>query len=211
MESAKQKIVTILEVGFGNLPSISRVIKQLNIDTKIAESAEDILEAEYLIIPGVGSFETAMNFLNEKNFCNILRTRTLELGLPTLGICLGAQIMFSIGHEGSTMKGLSIFDGSVENLTNKLAMKKSHTGWDNVTFVREFLGINEKESVDLFFNHDYIMIPDNDEEVSAVCDYGGRFAVALNKNNCYAVQFHPEKSQEPGLKLLRNFLGLHDV
>jgi glutamine amidotransferase len=100
MESVKQKIVTILEVGFGNLPSISRVIKQLNIDTKIAESAEDILEAEYLIVPGVGSFETAMNFLNEKNFCNILRTRTLELGLPTLGICLGAQIMFSIGHEG---------------------------------------------------------------------------------------------------------------
>ena len=211
MGLAKRKLVTLLEVGFGNLPSLCRVINQLGIDTKIAESAEDILKAEYLIVPGVGSFETAMNFLNAQNYCNALRARALELKLPTLGICLGAQIMFDIGHEGATMKGLSIFGGSVENLTDKLEIKKSHTGWDQVNFRREFLGINEKENIDLFFNHDYIMIPENEEDVAADCDYGGRFAVALIKNNCYAVQFHPEKSQESGLRILRNFLGLTHV
>lgn len=211
MSLVERKIVTLLEVGFGNLPSLSRVINQLGIDTKIAEEAKDILEAEYLIIPGVGSFETAMNFLNEKNYCNVLRERTLELKLPTLGICLGAQIMLNIGYEGTTTKGLSIFNGTVENLNSKLTMRKSHTGWDKVTFRENFLGMNEKVNVDLFFNHDYIMIPDNEEDISAVCDYGGEFAVALYKDNCYAVQFHPEKSQESGLRILRSFLGLFHV
>lgn len=211
MSSAKLKIVTLLEVGFGNLPSLSRVINQLDIDAKVAETKKDILDAEYLIIPGVGSFEKAMKFLNEKDYGDTIRSRTLELKLPTLGICLGAQVMFNIGYEGATTKGLSIFNGTVENLTSKLTMRKSHTGWDRVTFKRDFLGINENTIVDLFFNHDYIMMPENEEDVAAECDYGGKFAVAIRKNNCYAVQFHPEKSQEWGLKILRNFLGVMNV
>jgi imidazole glycerol phosphate synthase glutamine amidotransferase subunit len=206
-----KKIVTILEVGFGNLPSLDRVLNQLNVGTKNVESAQDILDAEHLMIPGVGSFETAMNYLNQNNYGQALKKRALELKLSTLGICLGAQIMFDVGHEGTVMKGLSIFDGTVENLTNKLTQKKSHTGWDRVKFRQNFLGISENEYIDLFFNHDYIMIPDNEDEISAECDFGGNFAVALKKYNCYAVQFHPEKSQESGLTILRNFLGLFHV
>ena len=211
MESKLKKIVTILEVGFGNLPSLVRVLNQLNVGTKNVESVQDILEAEHLIIPGVGSFETAMNYLNQNNYGQALKKRALELKLPTLGICLGAQVMFGKGYEGTVMKGLSIFDGTVENLTNKLAQKKSHTGWDKVKFRKDFLGISGNENIDLFFNHDYIMIPDNDNDISAECDFGGTFAVALKKYNCYAVQFHPEKSQESGLIILRNFLGLIHV
>ena len=206
-----KKIVTILEVGFGNLPSLVRVLNQLNVGTKNVESVQDILEAEHLIIPGVGSFETAMHYLNQNNYGQALKKRALELKLPTLGICLGAQVMFGKGYEGTVMKGLSIFDGTVENLTNKLAQKKSHTGWDKVKFRKDFLGISENENIDLFFNHDYIMIPDNDNDISAECDFGGTFVVALNTYNCYAVQFHPEKSQESGLTILRSFLGLIHV
>ena len=206
-----KKNVTILEVGFGNLPSLDRVLNQLNVGTKNVESVQDILEAEYLMIPGVGSFETAMNYLNQNNYGQALKKRALELKLPTLGICLGAQVMFGKGYEGTVMKGLSIFDGTVENLTNKLAQKKSHTGWDKVKFRKDFLGISGNENIDLFFNHDYIMIPDNDDDISAECDFGGTFAVALKTYHCYAVQFHPEKSQESGLTILRNFLGLIHV
>lgn len=211
MKADRQRIVTILEVGFGNLPSLNRVLNQLNVGTKIVDSEKDILEAEYLIIPGVGSFETAMNFINQNDYGQVLKKRALDLKLPTLGICLGAQIMFDMGHEGTVMKGLSIFNGTVENLTHKLAQKKSHTGWDKVKFRQEFLGMTGNENIDFFFNHDYIMIPENEEDISAECDFGGNFAVALKKYNCYALQFHPEKSQESGLTILRNFLGLIHV
>ena len=211
MKHDRQKIVKILEVGFGNLPSLDRVLNQLNVGTKNVQSVQDILEADHLIIPGVGSFETAMNFLNKDYYGQALKKRALELKFPTLGICLGAQVMFGKGYEGTVMKGLSIFDGTVENLTNKLAQKKSHTGWDKVKFRKDFLGISRNENIDLFFNHDYIMIPDNNDYTSAECDFGGTFAVALKKYNCYAVQFHPEKSQESGLTILRSFLGLIHV
>jgi len=211
MEHGANKIVTILEVGFGNLPSLERVLNQLKVGAKNVESVQDILEAEHLIIPGVGSFETAMNYLNQNNYGQALKKRALELKLPTLGICLGAQVMFGMGYEGRIMTGLSIFEGTVENLTSKLAQKKSHTGWDKVKFRKDFLGINGNQNIDLFFNHDYIMIPDNNDDISAECDFGGTFAVALKKYNCYAVQFHPEKSQESGLTILRCFLGLIHV
>jgi len=211
MKSRMNKVATILEVGFGNLPSLDRVLNQLGVSTKNVELAQDILEAEHLMIPGVGSFETAMNYLNSNNYGQVLKKRALDLKLPTLGICLGAQIMFDVGYEGTVMKGLSIFNGTVESLTDKLAQKKSHTGWDKIKFRQEFLGITGNENIDFFFNHDYIMIPENDDDIAAECDFGGNFAVALKKYNCYAVQFHPEKSQESGLTILRSFLGLIHV
>lgn len=205
------KSLGVLEVGFGNLPSLERVLSQINAQVEVVYDAKKVLEVDYLIIPGVGSFSTAVQYLKSTNLDNALFARSQKLNLPTLGICLGAQIMMEIGYEGGKNSGLGIFSGSVESLSDVAKTNMSHTGWDKVLFNREFLGISEGSSVDVFFNHDFALVPKDTSEIVGICDFGDEFAVALQKSNTYAVQFHPEKSQIVGLTMLKNFLGMKRV
>jgi glutamine amidotransferase len=208
MENLAPKVATVLEVGFGNLPSLQRVLKQINTDIQIASKETDILSAEYLIIPGVGSFKTAMNYLVTNNFVPAIRSRCLDRKMPTLGICLGAQVMLDVGYEGGINSGIGIFEGTVESLNVNSGTEATHTGWDKTKLVKEFLGYQENTEVDFFFNHDYILMAKDPRDVCGTCSFGNDFAVALNKFKTFAVQFHPEKSQVFGLKMLKNFLEI---
>lgn len=208
MANLTPKVATILEVGFGNLPSLQRVLKQINADVQIATKEIDILSAEYLIIPGVGSFKTAMDYLVINNFVQAIRSRCLERKMPTLGICLGAQILFDVGHEGGINSGVGIFEGTVERLTIDSSSDTTHTGWDKVKLLKNFLGCQGGTELDFFFNHDYILIAKDGRDVYGTCSFGNEFAVALNKFKTFAVQFHPEKSQVFGLNMLKNFLEI---
>ena len=208
MENLAPKVATVLEVGFGNLPSLQRVLKQINTDIQIASKETDILSAEYLIIPGVGSFKTAMNYLVTNNFVPAIRSRCLDRKMPTLGICLGAQVMLDVGYEGGINSGIGIFEGTVESLSVNSGTEATHTGWDKTKLVKEFLGYQENTEVDFFFNHDYILMAKDPRDVCGTCSFGNDFAVALNKFKTFAVQFHPEKSQVFGLKMLKNFLEI---
>ena len=205
------KRLGVLEVGFGNLPSLERVLSQINTKVEVVLSADEVLDVDYLIIPGVGSFSTAIQYLKSTNLDVAVLTRSTKLNLPTLGICLGAQVMMEIGYEGGKKSGLGIFRGSVESLSKVAGTNKSHTGWDEVLFSRDFLGVTKGSSVDVFFNHDYALVPADTNEIMGTCNFSNEFAVALQKSNTYAVQFHPEKSQDTGLVMLRNFLGIQNV
>ena len=208
MANLAPKVATVLEVGFGNLPSLQRVLKQINTDIQIASKETDILSAEYLIIPGVGSFKTAMDYLVTNNFVRAIRSRCLERKMPTLGICLGAQVMLDVGYEGGINSGIGIFEGTVESLSVNSGTEATHTGWDKTKLVKEFLGYQENTEVDFFFNHDYILMAKDPRDVCGTCSFGNDFAVALNKFKTFAVQFHPEKSQVFGLNMLKNFLEI---
>ena len=211
MSNHTSKTVTVLEVGFGNLPSLKRVLSQIKTEVKIARTVNDIVDANHLIIPGVGAFGTAMDFLKLNNFEQALRHRCLDMKLPTLGICLGAQIMLEVGFEGGDKAGLGIFAGTVKSLESSAGIGVTHTGWDKVEFNDNFLGIDKYSAVDTFFNHDFILIPKNTNEIYGTCGYGNGFAVALNKFKTFAVQFHPEKSQLAGLNMLQHFLEIDNV
>jgi len=211
MNTSHDNTVYVLEVGFGNLPSLRRVVSQMGVSVTPIESASEILSARHLIIPGVGSFQTAMQHLERNSFIESVQERCLQRKLPTLGICLGAQILLAEGHEGGISEGIGVFAGTVESSDIQLSKPESHTGWDTVKITKNVLGLEAHTLADFFFNHDYIFVPKEPSEVYATANHGGCFPVILKKYNTYALQFHPEKSQTSGLSIIRAFLELDNV
>lgn len=200
--------VGLLEVGFGNLPSLKRVLKQLGVSAEEIHTPNEVLVFGHVIIPGVGAFNPAMNFLEKENFVEIIRERCLTYKMPTMGICLGAQILLEKGYEGQERNGLGVFQGNVVSASSYLETKDSHNGWDMIQITKSLLSIEPGTKADGYFNHEYIFNNNHHDEIYAVTDFGGNFPVILKKEKTYAVQFHPEKSQAFGLNLLKGFLEL---
>jgi len=207
---SRLKPVGILEVGFGNLPSLTRVLRQIGISTSSISSSREVLSADILLIPGVGSFDSAMKHLEKKKLVNATLDRCLGLKKPTLGICLGAQILLSAGMEGGLRQGIGVFDGYVRPLST-LGIIKSHTGWDKIEFSRDILSFKNEETQDFFFNHDYYFSEVNSKDSFANCNWNSSFVVGLQKEHTFAVQFHPEKSQSAGTRFLQEFFKTYNV
>ena len=211
MNTSLQNTVHVLEVGFGNLPSLRRVLSQVGVKVTPIENASEVLSARHLIIPGVGSFQTAMRHLEQSGFVENVQERCLQRKMPTLGICLGAQILLEEGHEGGINRGIGVFAGTVESSVTQLSKSESHTGWDTVKINKSVLGFESHTLADFFFNHDYIFVPKDPSEVYATANHGKSFPVILKKYNTFALQFHPEKSQASGLLMIRAFLRIDNV
>jgi glutamine amidotransferase len=197
--------IVIIDYGMGNLRSVQKAFEKIGFEAEVTRSKRQIDKAEAIVLPGVGAFKDCMNNLEKYGLTDLL-VRSIEKGKPYLGICLGLQILFSESEEFGSQKGLDLIRGKVVKFKPSPDLKVPHMGWNTIDIVKETPMFNGVESGDFFyFVHSYYVLPDEKERVSTFTEYGGPFASSVWKENIFATQFHPEKSQQKGLKILENF------
>lgn len=192
-------MIAIIKYNAGNTTSVENALHRLGFDSLITDDPSAILSAEKVIFPGVGEASTAMQYLRERNLDNVIKSITQ----PFLGICLGLQLMCNKSEEGNTTC-LGIFDTNVKRFPPN--EKVPHMGWNNFSSIKGDLFKKIHLYDDVYYVHSYYAELNND--TVAVCDYIKPFSSALQRNNFYATQFHPEKSARVGEQILKNFLTL---
>ena len=201
-------MISIINYGAGNLHSVKNALDYLNSESFISDNPNDILNADKIILPGVGSFGDAMNALNEKKLTDTIK-QAVSMNKPLLGICLGLQLLFEASEESPGIEGIGVLKGKIVKIPKIGDIKIPHIGWNNLEISKpsallKDIGLNPY----VYFVHSYYLEPLNSEDVSAYTEYGQKLAVAAEKGNIFATQFHPEKSGGTGLKILKNFIEL---
>ena len=199
-------MITIIDYGMGNLKSVYNALKKVNFDCQISSEVTDIEMADKLILPGVGAFKDAMDNLQNLDLILPIRKKVND-GCPLLGICLGMQMLFDEGYECELRKGLGFIEGNIKLMYSKENLNIPHIGWNRLEFNRENKILNNinKESF-VYYVHSFMATEMIDENLIAYSKYGDiNIPGIVNKGNVYGMQFHPEKSGEVGLKILKNF------
>ncbi len=196
-------MITIIDYKSGNLKSISNGFKKISVDYTISDDWEIIADSDYLVLPGVGAFGSAME--NLKPFEDIIKEHVAD-DKPFLGICLGQQVLMDASEESPGVSGLNLFKGCVEKLP--AGVKIPHIGWNRLEIKNPSPILEGIDGEYFYFVHSYHVIPDDDEIVAGVCEYDGEIVASLACNNLFSTQFHPEKSGKAGLRILKNFTDL---
>lgn len=202
-------MVAIIDYGVGNLFSLKSSLKEIGAEAVVTSDEKVIAEADRIILPGVGAFEDAARKLRESGMAEVVK-REAAAGKPMMGICLGMQLMFDVGYEYGVHEGLGLIRGSVRAIADVIpeGYKIPHIGWNLLKFKKEsplFKYIKEDDYV--YFVHSYYAA-ECDESVIAVTEYGAELTAAVANGNVYGCQFHPEKSGEVGMKILKAFMEL---
>jgi len=206
----QNKMIVIIDYGMGNVRSVAKAFEFLGALVCVTNNPEKISRASHLVLPGVGAFGRGMEHLNRYKLVEVLSEEALIKKKPFLGICLGMQLLGKESEEFGIYKGLGWIDAKIKkfDLDDK-NLKISHVGWNNIILKKDcplFLGV--KENIDFYFVHSFFMECKSAEDVVATCNYGHEFTAAIQKENIFATQFHPEKSQNYGLKILENFFNI---
>lgn len=208
-------MIAIIDYGMGNLRSVQKGFEKVGVEAVVTTDPAVVLEAERVVLPGVGAFRDCIHNLEQAGFVEPI-LKVIAEGRPFLGICLGLQLLFSESEEFGLHKGLGVIPGRVarfpEFMTeNNEKLPVPHMGWNQITFRQPaplFKGIADGSNV--YFVHSYYVKPDDQAVVAATCTYGLEFCAAIRKDNLMATQFHPEKSQAIGLQMLKNFTEMKD-
>jgi imidazole glycerol-phosphate synthase subunit HisH len=206
-------MIVIIDYGMGNLRSVQKGFEKVGFEALVSDDPRVIEGADKLVLPGVGAFRDCMDNLRQGGFIGPIE-RHIEAGRPFLGICLGLQLLFTESEEFGRHAGLNIIPGRVRRFPADLqqdgeALKVPHMGWNQLAIQRPaplFEGVPSGESV--YFVHSYYVEPEDPSVVAATADYGLTFCAAVWRDNVMATQFHPEKSQQVGLRILKNFGGM---
>ncbi len=196
-------MITIIDYKSGNLKSISNGFKKIGADYQITDDEEIIANSDYLVLPGVGAFGSAMDNLNP--FKKVIKEH-VACDKPFLGVCLGQQVLMGSSEEAPGVEGLNLFKGHAEKLPE--GVKIPHMGWNKLKVTNFSPILDGIDGEYFYFVHSYHVVPDDDEIIAGVCDYGEEIVSSLSQNNLFSTQFHPEKSGKVGLKILKNFTNL---
>ena len=200
-------MISIIDYGLGNVKAFSNIYKSLDIQHKIIKKIDDLHNSSKIILPGVGSFDWAIKKLEDSGFKEILNDLVLNKKIPFLGICVGMQLISDRSEEGS-LNGLGWIKGKVKKIPlDDNSIIVPHMGWNNVELEKNILfkGI---DNPNFYFLHSYFFDPLNTDSIIGTTYYGKRFASIINTDNIFGIQFHPEKSHENGIRILKNFAKL---
>lgn len=202
-------MIAVIDYDAGNIRSVIKALEFLGEECVLTRDENILLSADGVILPGVGAFGEAMKKLEEYNLVSPIK-KIVDLGIPFMGICLGLQLMFDESEESPGVKGLSLLSGKIKKFPEEDGIKIPHMGWNSLSFPKEtrlFAGLQEEPYT--YFVHSFYLDATDKNITAANCTYGSTtFDAAVEDNNIFACQFHPEKSSENGLKILTNFINI---
>lgn len=197
-------MIAIVDYGMGNLRSVEKGFLNVGMDARVTSDPKTVNDADAVVLPGVGAFRDCIRNLRDMNLTDVV-VRAIEKGKPYLGICLGLQVLFSESEEFGTCRGLDIFKGKVLRFPGN-ELKVPHMGWNSLKILRRPSILNGiPEEGYFYFVHSFYVEPSDSEIIAATTDYGITFTSMIWKDNVFAAQFHPEKSQALGLSVLKGF------
>ena len=200
-------MIAIIDYGMGNIHSVKKALELYGADVLVTNKPQDIASSEKIILPGVGAFDDAASELGKQGLAEVIKDE-VKKKKPFLGICLGMQLLFESSEEAKTKKGLGILKGGVKKFP-KGEFNVPHMGWNQVKLTPECPIFRDMPGDPyLYFCHSYYPLPEDKKINAATCEYGIDFTAAVWQGNVFGVQFHPEKSQGEGLKIMENFVKL---
>lgn len=202
------KMIAIIDYDAGNIKSVEKALAFLGEEAVVTRDFETILKADGVILPGVGAFGDAMGKLHAYGLVDVIH-RVASKGTPFLGICLGLQLLFESSEESPGVEGLGLLEGKIVRIPAACGLKVPHMGWNNLQFPnrgRLFEGVAEHAYV--YFVHSYYLQAQDPAIVTATTEYGVTVQASVEKDNVFACQFHPEKSSDVGMQILKNFIAL---
>ena len=201
-------MIAIIDYDAGNIKSVEKALKTLGQDVVVTRDADEILNADKVILPGVGSFGDAMGKLHDYYLVEVIQ-KVVEKKTPFLGICLGLQLLFESSEETPGVDGLGILKGKIVKIPDNGELKIPHMGWNSLHFQNEGrLFANLEQESYVYFVHSYYLQAEDESIVKATTEYSTHIHASVEKENVFACQFHPEKSSDVGLTILRNFCEL---
>jgi glutamine amidotransferase len=200
--------IVVVDYGMGNLMSVSKAFSIFNKDVCVTHSKLKILNADAIVLPGVGAFGDAIRNIEKLGLIKPI-VSSINSGKPFFGICLGLQLLFSKSEEGGIWHGLDIIKGVVKKFPSKINLKIPHIGWNKINIkMKNLIFNNVPNNSFVYFVHSYYCEPQDKDVISSETYYGVKFTSSILKDNIFATQFHPEKSQKVGLTIIRNFINM---